>query len=449
MGISRMNRTKLVYFSLIFIGLSGCASYETQESALGAQADEMSGKGRDWLTAWKNEEQDSSPHHPRRLGFSRWPSKSNSLDYQDNLTNQDEADLWQEVRATLTLPDRDHPRVQKEALWYARNHRFMDRVSEQAEPYFHFVLGELQRRNMPVELALLPVVESAYEPRATSSQNAAGLWQLVPGTARRWGLELNSLYDGRRDVFASTHAALDYLEKLKTDFNGDWLLAMAAYNCGALNVERAVQKNAAMGRPTDFWSLDLPNETRTFVPRILGLAALVDQPANYGVSLRTLRDMPVTPVKVGYQVDLAKVAKIAEVPLDQVKRLNPGYHHGKTDADGGHLLLPVVQARAFQERLALLDPQELSPLITVAQTDAGDEGILERTTKGHRHLLLAKGQRCTKGGKKCAHRQGSASSKKHGGHGSYAKGRDNHTRSKAARSSTKPLAIAAKTRHRS
>ncbi|CAK0781948.1 membrane-bound lytic murein transglycosylase D [Gammaproteobacteria bacterium] len=389
-----MKKTIFTLSSIFIITLSGCSTnpaYQNDPSSL-VQEGEVDGEnGRiDWLTAWwKKSVPESVQRGIRGLGFSRWFAAGSQEGGAGDFDQKEyTGSLWDAVGDRVTLADRNHPRIQKEANFYAHNQRFLDHISEHAEPYFNFVLGEVQRRNMPVEVALLPAIESAYEPRATSPRHAAGLWQLVPGTARRWGLDLNQHYDGRRDVFASTNAALDYLQKLNNDFDGDWLLAMAAYNCGELNVTHAIQKNLAHGRPTDFWSLDLPAETRTFVPRILGLAALVAEPQSYGVQLKTMRDRPVLPVKIDYQMDLARVAAIAEVPLEEVQRLNPAYRYGKTDSDGGNLLLPARQAQAFEQRLAAIDPQELSPFPTAS--DAPPVEAVERTPEPAEELPTKK-----------------------------------------------------------
>lgn len=354
--------------SLLAFSFSGCTTpIEQQENwdlndnpSILAQDSDLEPLSTDWLMAWKRSLPEFAYFDSTWLGFSHWFSsdldEENPEEFEESSIN-----LWDIVGENVTLALDENPRIRKEANFYARNQRFLDIISVRAAPYFNFVLEEVQRRNMPVEVALLPAIESAYEPHATSHRRAAGLWQLIPGTARHWGLELNRGYDGRRDVFASTHAALDYLQKLNDDFEGDWLLTMAAYNCGEFNVSRAIRKNLAHGKPIDFWSLDLPSETRTFVPRILGLAAVIAQPTNYGVTLRKLRNQPIIPVSVEYSLNLAQVAEISDVPLQELKRLNPAYHKGKDITEGKSVLLPASHALAFEERLADLDPSELKP----------------------------------------------------------------------------------------
>ncbi len=368
---------------LVIIALAGC----TAESTLQGDATPDTGSGTvdanndriDWLTVWwKKSMPEPFQQGMTGSGLGRWFA---TMPPDSSEPGEERTSLWDTVGGKVTLTDPNRPTIRKEANFYARNQRFLDRLSEQAEPYFNFVLGEVQRRNMPVELALLPVIESAYEPSATSPRNAVGLWQLAPGTARQWGLGLTERYDGRRDVSASTNAALDYLQTLNNHFGGDWLLAMAAYNCGELNVTHAIERNLALGKSTDFWSLNLPAETRLFVPRILGLASVIAEPQNYGVRLKTLRDAPVTSIRVGHQIDLAQVANMAEVPLKDIQRLNPGYRHGTTDLGGGNLLLPAQHAQVFEEHMAALDPQERSlptdtravPVSFVRSTTARDD----------------------------------------------------------------------------
>jgi len=354
---------------LFAFSFSGCTTpvehpetwESTDNAAVLVQDSDLEPVTTDWLMGWWQKSPELAYFGSTWLGFSHWLNFDIAAEEEDIAETAADINLWDVVGENVSLALDDHPRIQKEANFYARNPRFLDDISVRAEPYFNFVLEEVQRRNMPVEVALLPAIESAYEPRATSHRHAAGLWQLIPGTARHWGLELNRGYDGRRDVFASTHAALDYLQKLNDDFEGDWLLTMAAYNCGEFSVSRAIRKNLAHGKPVDFWSLDLPAETRTFVPRILGLAAVIAQPTNYGIKLRKLRNLPLISVPIDYRLDLTQVAEISDVPLSQLRRLNPAYNKGKSIAAGGNVLLPASHAEAFEERLAELDPTELSP----------------------------------------------------------------------------------------
>src|SRR5437763_15677469 len=191
-------------------------------------------------------------------------------------------DLFDRMRAGFTLEDGAGQRaVDQQLRWYANNPEYLQRAFGRAELYLYQIVTELERRGMPRELALLPVVESAFEPYAYSRARASGLWQFIPGTASRFGLKQDWWYDGRRDIVESTRAALDYLQSLHDPFDGDWLLAIAGYHCGEMAVERAVDLNRALGKPTDFWSLRLPAETRAYVPKLLAMKRIVADPETY------------------------------------------------------------------------------------------------------------------------------------------------------------------------
>jgi membrane-bound lytic murein transglycosylase D len=218
----------------------------------------------------------------------------------------------------------------------------------------------VERRNLPGELAMLPVVESAYQPFAYSPARASGIWQFIPSTGRVYGLRYSWWYDGRRDVVESTRAALDYLEKLHAEFSGDWLLALAAYNSGEGNVRKAINRNLRAGKPTDFWSLKLPRETRSYVPRLLAISAIVSEPAEYGLTLKSIPDEPYfAATTLDGQIDLALAAEMAEVSLEELYLLNPGFSRWATDPEGPHrLLLPVDAVNEFESRLAELPADE-------------------------------------------------------------------------------------------
>mgnify|MGYP002620790997 CR=1 FL=1 len=270
------------------------------------------------------------------------------------------ADIWQRLRAGLALPDHDHDGVRPHRDWYARHQNYLDRTFERAEPYFHYIVEQVEARGMPLELALLPVVESAFQPFAYSHGRAAGLWQFIPGTARRYGLKIDWWYDGRRDVHAATTAALDYLEALHRRFDGDWLLALAAYNSGEGTVSRAVRDNQRRGKGTRFWDLKLPRETEGYVPKLLAISALVAEPEKYEVSLRPIADKPyLTAVDIGSQLDLAIAAEMAGMTLEALYLINPGFNRWATPPEGPHrLLLPLDKAEGFKQQLAGLPQQE-------------------------------------------------------------------------------------------
>ena len=195
-------------------------------------------------------------------------------------------DIWVRIREGFELPSAlEQPRVRKHLAYYRSHPKYLWRVTTRAEPFLHFILEEIERRALPTDLVLLPVIESAYRPFAYSHGRAAGLWQFIPSTGKLYGLEQNWWYDGRRDVYAATHAALDYLTSLNKRFKGDWLLTLAAYNAGPNAVSRAIDKNRRKSRPTSYWYLDLPRETDNYVPKLLALKTIVEDPQNYRVKL--------------------------------------------------------------------------------------------------------------------------------------------------------------------
>jgi membrane-bound lytic murein transglycosylase D len=264
------------------------------------------------------------------------------------------ANLIDRIRAGMVLPVPDQRRVRQELAWYSRHPDYLDRVLTRASAYLPHIVAEIHRRGLPMELALLPVVESAYDPFAYSHGRAAGLWQIIPGTGRRFGLKQNWWYDGRRDVVESTRAALDYLEYLHDFFDGDWEHAVAAYNSGEGNVRRAIRRNRAAGKPTDFWNLRLPRETSAYVPRLLALSKLVADPDAHGITLPAVPDEPrFEVVEIGSQLDLALAAELAGIDIDELYAYNPGLNRWATDPAGPHrLTVPVEAVEAFRERLA-------------------------------------------------------------------------------------------------
>ncbi|HQU16438.1 MAG TPA: LysM peptidoglycan-binding domain-containing protein [Gammaproteobacteria bacterium] len=287
------------------------------------------------------------------------PTQIAPADQMDQ-ANAEPPNLWSRLRAGFGLPHPDNARVIAERDWYARHPKYLDRAFIRSEPFLYFIQQQVEVRHMPSEIALLPVVESAFQPFAYSHGRAAGLWQFIPSTGRRFGLKQNWWYDGRRDIYASTRAALDYLEQLKDQFNGDWLLALAAYNSGAGTVQAAIQRNQRLGRPTDFWHLDLPSETQAYVPKLLALGELVANPKRYDLTLPTVPDKPYfAVVQIRSQIDLARVAELSGLPLDQVYKLNPGFNRWATDPHGPHrLLLPKADAVTFLRKLAVLPEDE-------------------------------------------------------------------------------------------
>lgn len=279
----------------------------------------------------------------------------------DSLTGPQTDDVWQRIRDGYKLSEHRslHPETQTRLSWFVNNPEYVDKVVERARPYLFYIVEELDRRDMPMEIALLPVVESGYQPFALSSGQAAGIWQFIPATGRVFGLEQNWWYDGRRDVIQSTQAALDYLQKLHNDFN-DWELALAAYNAGEGTVSRAIKRNQEAGLPTDFWSLELPAETTAYVPKLLAVANLVKQPAQYDIALAPIANEPyLSIVNVGSQIDLSLAADLADITLDELYRLNPGFNRWATAPQGPHkLVLPSTHAKSFKTALSGLSNED-------------------------------------------------------------------------------------------
>src|SRR5215472_3803727 len=259
-------------------------------------------------------------------------------------------DLFDRIRAGFRLEDgSEHAAVDQQLRWYVSNPDYLQRAFGRADLSLYYIVTELERRGMPLELALLPVVESAFEPYAYSRARASGLWQFIPGTGSKYGLKQDWWYDGRRDIVESTRAALDYLQSLHDEFNGDWLLAIAAYNCGEALVERAVEMNQGAGRPVDFWDLWLPRETKAYVPKLLAMKRLVQDPEANGLAFSPIPNQPYfTRVSTVSQINLKLAAEIAGVTPDELYELNPAFHRFATDPAGPHsLLLPVDAAQTF------------------------------------------------------------------------------------------------------
>lgn len=271
----------------------------------------------------------------------------NKTDYQN---------IWPRIFDQFALQGYDNPRIDKQVRHLLSNPDFLINVQERAEPYLYFIIEEVEAKQIPGEMALLPVIESAFKTHAYSRSRASGLWQFIPATGRFFGMKQNWWYDGRRDVYASTAAATLYLQELAELFDGDWLLALASYNAGKGNVGKAIKRNKRQGLPTDYWSLRLPKETMDYVPRLLAVARIFANPDIYGMPLRTIANEPVfTPVDIGSQLDLAKAAELADISTDELAKLNPGFKRGYTDPNGPHrLLIPINKADVFRQRLAKL-----------------------------------------------------------------------------------------------
>ncbi len=270
------------------------------------------------------------------------------------------SDLWVRIREGFQLEAPNNTRIERALEWYAEHPEYLQRVAQRARPYLYFIVEQAERRNIPLEIVLLPVVESGFQPLARSPSQASGLWQFIPSTGRAVGLRQTWWYDGRRDIVSSTQAALEYLVTLKDRFGGDWEVALAAYNSGAGTVSRAIKRNLSRGEPTDYWSLPLPQETENYVPRLLALAKLVADPQHYGVRFAAIPDAPYfTGVDIEEQLDLAVAAELAGMDPEELRLLNPGFNRWASDPAGPHeLQLPIAVADDFRQRLARLPVQQ-------------------------------------------------------------------------------------------
>jgi membrane-bound lytic murein transglycosylase D len=269
-------------------------------------------------------------------------------------------DLLGRLRRGFELTYADNNRTAAELKWFVRHQDYLTRVFTRAQRYMPYIVAELERRDLPLELALLPIVESAYDPFAYSHGRAAGLWQMIPGTAKRFGVKQNWWYDGRRDIVDSTRAALDYLEYLVELNDGNWLNAIASYNSGEGNVLRAARNNRKAGKPIDFWYLRLPRETSMYVPKLLALVEIVADPAKHGVTLPEVPDaQQFVLTNIETQLDLALAAELAGVDVDTIYNYNPGYNRWSTDPAGPHqLVMPIDIAADFTAALADVPARE-------------------------------------------------------------------------------------------
>jgi membrane-bound lytic murein transglycosylase D len=306
---------KLIFTSLFALGLCACASHEPLTIQNGALHYTTSGETNLWLVMGK----DFKMNH-----------------YQDE------------------------PAVEKQIQWYMDNVVYLEKTADSATPYVYYVLQEIKKRKMPSELALLPVVESNYNPFAYSNVGAAGLWQMMPKTATGLDIQQNWWYDGRRDIYDSTDAALNYLQELNERYDGNWLLTIAAYNCGFGTVNNAIKYNKEHHLPTDFWHLNLPRETREYVPKFLAVSIILANPREYPIEWPAVKLAPfLAPVSVGSQIDLAKAAKLADISAEEIHRLNPGFNRWATEPDGDHLLIiPADKVAIFTENLKKLPSAE-------------------------------------------------------------------------------------------
>lgn len=313
------------------------------------------------------------------------------------------ADLWERIRRGFAMPDLDTELVRRHEQWYVSRPDYIERMVERSRMYLFHVVEELELRGMPTELALLPYIESAFNPQAISSAKAAGLWQFMPATGSDFELRQNVLRDDRRDVLASTRAALDYLQMLH-DMFGDWHLALAAYNWGQGNVGRAIERNKAAGRPTGYLDLTMPAETANYVPKLQAVKNIIARPDALGAVLPVIGNHPFfDTVDITRDIDVAVAARLAEVRLEDFRALNPSQRKPIIFAAGTpQVLLPWDNAAVFKKNLAAADPATIAswtawvapatlPTREAAQRVGMDEAALRELNAIPRGMLIRKG----------------------------------------------------------
>jgi len=264
--------------------------------------------------------------------------------------------IWDVLRAEFTLPHyEDNYRVQEQIEWFMNNQDFLYRSAARAAPYLYYILQQVRIRHLPAEVALLPVIESSFNPFAYSPAGAAGIWQMMPATANGLGIKQSWWYDGRRDVVASTKAALNYLAYLGNFFDGNWLLGIAAYDTGEGNILSAIKRNSRDGISTDFWSLPVAQETQLYIPKLLALAAIISNPHKYPIQLPYVRNAPyLAQVDLGGQIDLKHAAHLAGLSIHELKQLNSGYSRSAIGPNGPFkLVLPIENVEEFTENLSI------------------------------------------------------------------------------------------------
>lgn len=272
-------------------------------------------------------------------------SPSAGFSYQPN--------VWQAISVHASLKKYANRRaVHQQIHWYLSHREALGVLTKNASPYIFYIKQEVQSRGMPADIALLPMVESNYNPFGVSNAAAVGLWQMRSGTARGLGVSISSHFDGRRDVIASTHAALDYLQYLH-DYFHDWPLALAAYNAGIGTVQKAIQYNKSRGLSTDYWSLPLPQQTKEYLPKLVAISVLLAPNSTYNIPVQKVKNRPFfTSVKLNFHMSLHSIARLANANYNTIKRLNAGFKHTMIHSKSYNLLVPIRSLSGFKIRLA-------------------------------------------------------------------------------------------------
>lgn len=311
-------------------------------------------------------------------------------------------DLWERIRMGFRLAEVDPDLTRRHERWYSERSEHLLRAIERSRPYLYHIADEVEKRDMPMEVALLPMIESGFDPMARSPKQAVGIWQFIPSTGRVFGLQQNAWYDGRRDVLAATRAALDYLQVLHKQF-GSWALALAAYNCGEGCVARAIARNRARGLSTAYAALPLPTETRHYVPKLLAVRNLVRDPQTAGISLLAMANEPYfVQVKINQPMQTRQAAKLADISMDEFLALNPAFQRRIIHTDTrGVLLLPADKVDVFHQNLHRRAPHRDSLQVYQGRKGesvnsiAGRFGVTQEWLKEHNPLKLSRGRLVT------------------------------------------------------
>lgn len=326
-----MSLIRLVFFTLLATGASFPLAHAEEKLALSTSLTE--------------------PDDPLTLSTAR--------NIKLELIPQDDAamnDLWARIRGGFAMRDLDSPLIARHEKWYASRPDYVARMTERARRYLYYIVGEVERRGMPSEIALLPMIESAFNPGAYSTSRASGIWQFIPSTGKNFGMQQNWWYDGRRDVVSATNGALDYLQKLH-DMFGDWELALAAYNWGEGAVQRAQARNRKRGLPVNYTSLRMPDETRNYVPKLMAVKNIVANPASFGLVLQDIPNEPYfAAVSTAKHIDVKLAAQLADVSLEEFQALNPAHNRPVILEDNSDLiLLPMDKVETFRANLEAYD----------------------------------------------------------------------------------------------
>lgn len=324
------------------------------------------------------------------------PAQSDKIDPHAYL------DVWQRIKHQLSFQVPNNQRIEAQKRWYLRHPDYIKRVSLRAAPYLFHIVEKLEENNLPLDLALLPIVESAFDPFAYSHGRASGMWQFIPSTGKRFGLEQNWWYDGRRDIYASTDAAIKLLSYLHDRFDGNWMHALAAYNSGEGNVSRAIKRNKKKNKPTDFWALKLPRETQAYVPKLLALADIIAQIQPNDENWLPIANLPYFDrVDTESQLDLTLAASMAEISMEELYILNPSFNQWATAPTGPHyIMLPIKQIEIFKQNLQQVPKGEriafqqykIKPgdsLIKIAKKFSTSVALLKANNRIHKNTIRA------------------------------------------------------------